>query len=131
MSDKFKQVPLNLALISSPSNGKDAIETAIEDTPFHLLEVNLGSNIPEGVDIIVLCDLGSIPPLYHTAYLKHKYPNKAVLVIGPTYDDSLILMHVVAGAQDYFNCERLKDSPGGIVRCIRFAYERERRNGQV
>lgn len=129
MSDKFKQVPLNVALIQKEglNNGYDLIRNLLTNTPFYLTQHELDSQLYGEVDVILLCDLDASPPLYYSTYLRNFYPSTALIVIGPTLDGSASLMHVIAGAQDYFNCQRLVDSPDGFIRCIRFSYEREKR----
>lgn len=126
----FQQLPLNVSLIKDTAiknNGYELVSSILRSTPFYLSSCALEAAPQSKSDILILSDLDNAPPLYFTTYLKENINNKAIVVIGPTLDGSECITHIIAGAQDYFNCERLTNSPQGFIRCLRFAYEREKR----
>lgn len=128
--DKFKQVPLNIGLITEdtlvePSHS--LIKQVLLDSPFYVIECPLFTvsyeNFP--LDILILSDASKVPELYLSSYIT-SHCSSALVVIGPVDDGFLCLRHICAGAQDYFNYERLK-SKEGFFRCLRFSYERQKR----
>jgi hypothetical protein len=129
-TNKLNHIPLIVAFIKLPStknSGIEDIKGSLKDTPISLIEADI-EEVPSFADIILVSDVEKSVPLYVTTYLRNQYSNKAIVVVGPVVTNNECIIHIVAGAQDYFNVERLYDSPHGFTRCLRFSYEREKRH---
>lgn len=129
--DKFKQIPLNVGLINDKSlinPSHSLIKKILINSPFYVIEcpIETASDNAFPLDILILSDIDEVPPLYLTTYISDHCSKAALVLIGPVSNSSACLEHICAGAQDYFNYERL-GSQEGFFRCLRFAYERQKR----
>ena len=128
--ERFKHIPLNVVLVedsSLESPKHDVIKQALTPSPFFITSTDVSLVTDHSsIDVIILSDFSKAPPVYLSTYIT-THSDAALVVIGPTDDPLSCLHHIVAGAQDYFNCERFNTSLDGFYRCLRFAYERQKR----
>lgn len=126
--ERYKNIPLHIGLVKDPSleePNHELIRETFINTPFFTFTTDIELISSSQIDVVIVSDFKKSPPLYLTTYLV-KNRDKALVIIGPTDDNIACLHHVIAGAQDYFNCERFKSSLEGFYRCLRFAYERQK-----